>query len=307
MSVTRQHNLYAVQADTTLIGGITSFGTNFDSTLRGESLDGAVHPKRQSLVSQEPKASWTTKHIKTAIVKLPFPATSIAGLGAGLNMFAQKRLDGGGRASGATHRRYQMLKGIVAPGVLSVAHREDATLSYQAVAAWDTTNDPLIESDSVALPTGLVDDERYTLGKVTIGGTVYAGLRGVEVNFGVTIAAESSDSDIWPTQVTIAQTAVIITLSGIDVEWLKAANIPRKGRAATHANTILYLKRYKASGDYELDATAKHIKVTAAGLAVIDEPFTADGDEIGTCSMRIALFDDGTNLPILITTDVAIA
>ena len=300
------HNLYAVQADATLIGGITSFGKTFDSTMRGEALDGAVHPKRQSLVSQEPKATWTTKHIKTAIDKLPFPATSIATLSAGLNMFAQKRLDGGGRASGASHRRYQMLKGIVAPGTLSVAHREDATLSYQAVAAWDGNNDPLIESDSVALPSGLVDDERYTLGPVNLAGTDYKELKGWEVDFGVTIVAESSDSDIWPTQVTIGQTASIVTLRGIDIEWLKAANIPRKGRAVAHANSSMYLRRYKASGDFEADATAKHIKLTPAGMAVIDEPFTADGDEIGTCSMRIALFDDGTNLPILITTDVAI-
>ena len=74
MSVTRQHNLYAVKADTTLIGGITSFGTNFDSTLRGEALDGAVHPKRQSLVSQEPKASWTTISYWTYSRPAPEPA-----------------------------------------------------------------------------------------------------------------------------------------------------------------------------------------------------------------------------------------
>ncbi len=306
MAVTTKHGVYGVVIDSTLLGGITNLNTRTGSEVRNEPTSGEIYARFQSLVAQLPGAEFTTLNIAAALDLCALTGVDVGGLAAGLNLYAQKHVEGGTRAGAASHRKYTLKDGILVPRTLSVTHQGDATLRYEAVGIWDGSNDVITISDSQSLPGGLTDAERFTLGPVTIESVSLAQVRAFELDFGLEVVSEGSDSDIWDTFISIASIQPQITLRGIDMEWFKAANIPLLGKAVTHTNTAIYLRKRAAGGSFVIDGTAEHIKFTAAGLATIDTPFDADGNEAGETSLVVPLKYDGTNAPLVIDTTSAI-
>lgn len=312
MSVSRLHTHYAVRLYTdamgaaVLLGGITQQAINTGTEVVGSPTSGEVYPRFMSVVGQKPSAAFTTKSIATALDNCGFSGLGIASAtNPGLELFAYKHLAGSTRSGDSLHRKYTIRKGILVPQRLSVDHRGDATISYLALSVYDGSNDPLVLADTYTLPTGLTDAERFTLGPVSIGGVTLAQITGLEIDFGIRAETVGADSDIWDTLVSIHQTTPKIMLKGIDVEWLKSANIPLIGKAATHANTILYLRKRAAASTYVADGTAQHISMTAAGLAFIEQPMEASNGTSQT-SLVAPLYYDGTNDIMVIDTTAAI-
>lgn len=306
MTVATKHGLYGVEIDATLIGGITNLGTRTGEEVRNEPTSGEIYARFQSLVAQKPGAEFTTLNIAAALDACGLTGVDIGGLAAGLNLYAQKHVEGGTRAGAASHRKYTIKDGILVPRVLSVDHQGDATLRYEAVAIYDGANDPIVIADSQSLPGGLTDAQRFTIGPVTIESVSLAQVRRFELDFGLQVVSEGADSDIWDTFISIESIQPQITLRGIDVEWLKSTNIPLLGKAVTHTNTAIYLRKRAAGGTFVADGTAEHIKFTAAGLATIDTPFEADGNDAGETSLTLPLKYDGVNVPLVINTTSAI-
>ena len=76
---------------------------------------------------------------------------------------------------------------------------------------------------------------------------------------------------------------------------------------------LAYGSSEKASGTYTLsggtlvaDATAEHIKITTAGMAVLRQPMDASGNRAAEGEIELRAHYDGTNLPLAITTASAI-
>lgn len=301
MSDTRKHTLWAVEAHTTLIPGITRQAVRTGSDVRGESTSGEIWPRFLSMIGQNPGAEFATRAIATAWGICGLTGKSLGDLTTGLKMYAQKHVHGGKPATGSNHRKYTFVKGILIPVSLSVDHQGDAELSYLVAATWDGVNDPVVVTDSVALPGGLTDAERFTLGPFTIESVAIGQIRSLNIDFGITATPEGADSDVWPRMVSIEQIVPRITLRGTDVEWLKAANIPLSGKAVTHANTTIYLRRRKAGAAYYLNNESQHIKISAAGMATISDAFDAAGSGRSEITLDMPLNYDGTNDPITLT------
>ena len=304
MTVTNLHTLYGVTVNTTVLGGITAQNVNMGVAVRSEARSGEPYARHQAVVGRAPSAGFTTEAVAAALDVAGVLGYDLSG-GAGLILTAQKAADGGTRASGSVHRQYTMVHGLLVPTSLECSHGGDASLSYQAQAVYDGTNDPIVETDTAALPAGLADAERFTLGPVTLGAVALTEVKSLTINFGLEVRAEAADGDIFPTFSYIVRVAPSITIRGLNVEWLKSTNLPRAGKAATHANTTIYLRKRAVGGTFTADATEEHIKITAAGLAWVDEAFggSADGAEI---SATLQPYYDGTNTPIVIDTTSAL-
>lgn len=310
---TRRHGIYAVQLGVTaspvIVGGIEDNEIDFSPKLNAEAKSGEHFARSVWLQSQNPRASFTTLALKTALDEIGLTGLDISTLTnatQGLNFFAYKHAKGGTRASGSNHRKYHVQEGIISLGSLNATHQGDAKLAVNVLAQWDGTNDPIVESDSVAVPSGVTDAARWALGGVTIESIALPQVRSLQINFGVKVVSEGNESDVWDSFVTIAEILPTITLTGIDVEWLKAANIPRLGLAVTHANTKIYLRKRLEGGDFKTDVTAEHVKITAAGVISVDKPFDGDGNDAAECSLTMMCSYDGTNDPIVINTASAI-
>ena len=162
-------------------------------------------------------------------------------------------------------------------------------------------------TESQALPAGLTDAERFTLGPVTIESILLAQVRRFELDFGIEVKTEGSDSDIWDTYCSIESIQPTLTLRGIDLNWWKdSGGVPLTGKAATHANTKIYLRKRAAGATFVADETAQHIKFTADGLAHIDDGFSADANNKAEASLVLPMRYDGTNNPLVVNTASAI-
>jgi len=307
MSVTRKHVLYAVQVGSDLIGSITQQNLRLGIETSNEVLDGEVYSRFQAITARKPGVTFTTKDIKAALDLIALTGCDIGGLGNGLNLFAQKHKSGSTRSSGAAHRKYTMKKGIIVNRTLSTDHRGDYTLQCEAVSVYDGENAIVVPTDNVSLPDGLpAAPSRWTLGPATLESVALDHKRLLEIDFGIEVTPEGTDSDVEDTFVSIGQILPVLTMRGIDVEWFKAANIPLDGKAVSHVNTSIYLRK-RASGDsFVVNGVAEHIKITACGLAWVEDAFDANGNEAGEATLKMECRFDGTNLPLVIDTAAAI-
>ncbi len=307
MTVSNPSTLYAVQLDDAEIGGILSQSVNNGHEVVAEATSGSVFPDQAYIMAGRPSMAFTSKAVQQVLTEIPLAGIDIAGLALGYSHFGYYFADGGGRAAGSAHRQFNAVKGMLVLGNLSCQHGGDAQVVANATITFDGTNDPIEESDSVAVPTGIVNAERFGLGPITIGGITLESVRSLEIDFGIVVRAEGGDGDVFPTTVFIGTTSPIITLRGIDPEWLKAANIPRGGKAGTHANTTIYLRKRKSHSTYFGNGDSEHILFTAAGVAIIDPSQEAAQDSSAETGLRFTCDNDGSNDPIVIAVDQTIS
>ncbi|HUX15039.1 MAG TPA: hypothetical protein VMW52_01115 [Phycisphaerae bacterium] len=304
MGMSTKHGLYGVKLGAALLGGITGQNVALENEITGEATSGEVYRRFLALYSQRVAPGFTTRAIAAALAACGPLGTDLAT--SNLEFYAQKHADGSTRASGAVHRKFLFDGGILVPRMLNVAHRGDAELTYDAVIKAIGANDPVTITDNSTLPAGLVDTERYTLGPVKIGNVTLNQKMNLAIDFGIEAVGESADSDIWDTLVSIVASITRITLTGNDVAWLKSTNIPLTGKAATHANTIIYLRKRAHAATFVADETEEHIKLTADGMAIVDNPLDASGNAAATTSLVLETRYDGTNAPLTVDTASAI-
>lgn len=182
----------------------------------------------------------------------------------------------------------------------------DASISCEAIAGYDGTNDPFKITENQTLPAGLVDNEVFTIGTASVGGVTIDHLKGVDIDFGIEVAAVGADKDKWPTYVSIRSVNPTIRLRGVDIEWFKSSNIPLEGKAATHLNTSVILRKRLSGGDCVADATLQHVKFTMDGFAYIDDAAGASRNEPHELSLVIVGRKESTNDPLIVDTTSAI-
>lgn len=305
MAVATQHGLYAVIHDDTAIPGITQLGLSLGGTTIGEVTAAELYPRNMGVNAQNPQITFNTRALATALGLIGFTGTDISSLAAGMTFYEQKFSEGGGRAGITSHRKIVVNEGIAIPQRISVSHQQNAELTYQVLVTFDGTNDPYVLTENQTLPSAPSDAERFTIGKTTLGGVLLTQINSVEIDFGIQAMAEGSDSDIWPTFSGIEQSSPTITLRGTKAEWWGTAGLDMAGLAATHANTIIYLRKRTSTG-FVPDITAEHIKITANGIAQLTDLFTAQGTRRGEVGIVLTCDYDGTNAPITLTTASAI-
>ena len=126
-------------------------------------------------------------------------------------------------------------------------------------------------------------------------------MQSFDVEFGVDGRTEGGDSDIWDTFSRLRGFKPRLTVVGTDVEWWKSSNIPLVGKLATHANTLVRLRKRSGTG-FVADATGQHISFTGDGLAYIQTGMSDQGDDAATITVEMPLRYDGTNSPLAIST-----
>lgn len=310
MPVPRRDDLYGVEIGDTKLGGISQMNINTGTESRGDTSDGALHNKLASIFGQKPRVSFTTLDISAALAKLTFEGVSITSNV--LKCYAHRHEIGGGRMGATSHRLYTCSYGVLIPQILSCDHGENASLTALGVltASTDGATAPIVETEAQTLPTGFTTlAERWTIGPATLGGVTIESLRSVSVDFGLQAVGEAADGDIWDTFSSVVSAQPVITFRGVDIEWLKAANIPLAGKDGVQIgspDTYFFFRKRLEGGQYVPIATTEHVKISVAGVIHIDDAFDGSQGGPAECSLTIRPYDDGTNDAIKIETGVAI-
>lgn len=302
MAVPATYTLWGVKIGATVLDAITAVSEMLNPQVRSERTSGQLYSRFQAMVGLAPLLQWSTLSIAAALDAIG-PGGLALTSGAPYTSYAAKRADGGGIAAGSVHRSYTANKGLIVPRTLRVQQGADAQLDYEVITTYDGTNDPLIEADSVALPALGGDGARYTLGPATVGGIALSGLQSLTLDFGLQVKTEASDGDLYPTHCAITAVLPTLRLGGLDATMLGASRIPRTGRAATHANTSVYLRKRAQGGTFVPDLTAEHIACTLDGYATIE---TARSGDPAQCDLLLRGRGDGTNAPLLVDTTAAL-
>lgn len=305
MPVNSLHGLQGVYTASAGIGGITDQNIVTGNEVRGEATSGEVFARILALFKQKIAPRFSTRSITAALDVTGVGGASIATVGP-VSMYAQAWAAGGSRATGSAHRKFTFSDGMILPRTLTVEQGGEARLDVDIVTSYDGTNDPIIIADAQSLPVTALTDAMFTLGGVTIGGVALTGVRRFQIDFGLDVVTEAADGDLWDTYVGIRAQQSVITVETTAIATIAAAGIPLSGKAATHANTTLYVKKMLHGGSFVPDATAEHIAFTACGMIAPDSVFGASGNNPGTCGFRMPCSYDGTNLPITVSTASAI-
>lgn len=315
MPVSDRYGLYGVHLNATLCGGITAVDADYENTVRGEALSGEVSPRFQSLVSQLARASFSSVHLKTLLdnitttdstVVRKYKSLAAAVWANGLRMYWQKWASGGIRDAGAVHIQDKVAAGICHLRRITCEHQGDAVGEVAVEPAYDGSADLIARTYNVALPAAGADEQRFTLGKTTLGNILFTHFTSLEIDFGFAIERRGSESEVQDRHISIAAINPVITLRGIDLGWFQASKIPVGTLAATHANTQIFLRKRAAGGTFVADGTAEHILITAAGQLKVGRIGGASGREPSEIVAMLECKNDGTNPELLFNTAIAI-
>lgn len=292
--------LNTIAVNETKIGNVTQLTIPSGiETVTAQS--GELYDKIRSVASQSQVVQVTTESIAQILANVPLQGLCIDadGTNPGLVFYAEKHDECDARAAGAAHRSYTIKKGLWVPTQLSASHRANATIALDAHAVWDGTNDPVVEADSVALPTGVVSNEIFGVGVCRVAGQVLTSIASVTIDFGINVNKRSGAGSIYDQWVSVAKVQPRITITTTDPTILAAAKIPRTGGTASHADTTIQLRKRLANGRYVPDGTAEHIAITAAGQVRVDA-HEGSGEGEATATIMIEAIHDGTNVPLLV-------
>lgn len=312
MTVSNVFSRYAVRVfpdgvSDTLIGGITEQSTPIESEVRRDRASGDVYGRHIALVRQAIRASFTTYQLARALDVCGLLGLKLSSsVNPGLELFSQKWNEGGTPVSGASHMKYTIKEGLLVPRMITASHQQDATISYEALATWDGANNPVVVGNNVSLPSGVTDDQRFALGKFTLGGIAVGQLTNLEIDFGIVAETVGADSDVWDSFARIVGVEPTVRLRGSDLTVFDSSKIPLTGKLGVHADTVFYLRKRQDGSTYVPEATAEHIKCTANGLATITGAANQSGDQPSEIEIEMPLRYDGTNVPLVIDTASAI-
>ncbi len=288
------YTLYGVGINTTLLGAISSQRFDTDARTNVEALSGHYLPGFAAIVERTVKVPFTTRQIARAL-----SACGIGGFdcftGNGLKLYAWKMVEGGARSASTDNLIYTYARGLLVPTRLTMQHGQDATLDYECtVISADGETSPVAYTTS-SVPSGLLDDQRYSLGSVTLGGTVLqqSQIQSVSVDFGIRLRSESGGGLIYPTFACIEFVQPKIT---IETTQLGARTIDVV--SGTHANTEIQCRKRQSGGTF---ASSGHIVISAAGLIYNSNPMNIQSPGAGRLTLMDEAIYDGTNAIVKFT------
>ena len=294
---------YAVRYETdamsgtpALLGGITKQSIATGSDEIQEAVAGSHYPMWLGLSGQKIVGEFTTRNIEDALGDLLPPAAVLAG---DAFQLWQVKKTSGVIDTGSVHRHMDVVGGVIIPRRLTIPADGNAELSYQVLAQYDGTNDPLSITETAALPAEtLVDTARWAMGAMQIGSLAIDGRTNVDIDFGVKAEQLQTDGDVWAQYIDVSDYLAKITIRSVNTSKIAAAGVPLTGLAGTHANSYFYL-RQRDDGGYT--SGGEHIKAAFEGLVYADDVWDASGNQRGECSLVCILRYDGTNAPIVFT------
>lgn len=292
----------------TLIGGITQQSLPLGTEITTQQTAGATYARVGTINAIKPRGMFTTYNVGTLATLLGLRGACLAGGAApGLEMWELKYTKCGAIDVTTTpHRKLVIPNGIVIPKTIQCSHQQDATMSAEAIATYDGTNDPVLIVASQAAPTGLTDAFRFTLGAITIAGVTFAGNLDVSVDFGNNAVTDGGDSDVFDTHIEITQIVPTITIRVRDVAQFASAGLPLRGKHGEHTDTSIVLRR-RVNGTASFSTDADNILITADCIANFEDVWSAQANGRGEATVKLTCLDDGTNAPIIIVADHELA
>lgn len=272
MAVANVHTLYAVDvdpitvADAVFIDQITDYAVDPAIQEILAAGDGQVDPTFVATMAQSPRIRFSSSALATILAEAS-SAFALNGLKIdadgshdGCEFWFQKVAEGGTRSAGSTHIKLTIKEGLLLPRAINASQGGVATMTLEALATYDGTNNPIVVAANQALVGSPGVSELFTLGPVSINGTALNAIQNCAIDLGIQEIVASGDGQTWPTFAGIMSRAPLITLTTLEAISLSTFGLA--GTAQTASDSVIYLRKIAEGGTRVADATAEHIKFT---------------------------------------------
>lgn len=307
------HSIRLVGASSVVLCGLTQVGMPQGLDIGADPTAGSPHPRVIHIRGSKPVVNFTTRNIHTLLGLTGSTSLVVksGGTYTAFEIYLAKVDDCGRPLAGEVHRKYSFAKGCIVPRVLSASSGADAELTADFLClSADEVTVPVTITDSVALPSlpAVTAEERYTIGPMQLEAIAIDLIQQLSIDFGNTVQHMAFGSAIYPTHLNVDSQVVRMTFTSMMALAYDSLAIPIGGLALTHADTIVWLRQRKQGEDaLYADNETEHLKLTMAGLAVVDDPTSGNNNSAVSVSGSVTCQHDGTNAPITITVNQAIA
>lgn len=285
--------------------------TNLDFPTNAEITDdesGSVYAEALALTGFAPVANVTTKAIKSMLDSAGLSGQCIKSGGTITQCDVIERRIGNcdSPLTATPHYRKRMNKALLRLGTLSASRTADATITAIVDAFSDGGGSPVAITDGVAQPTPIVS-ERYRLAVSKIAGVQFPQIENISLAFNVTaLPKEPQLASVYPETGGVATILPELTLTGKDLSRVQAGLMELAANGATHANTVLQLKRIESGASFYGSGENQHISITLAGLAVPQNLASGSGRSRATNSIVLRADYDGVNAPAVFATSAVL-
>jgi hypothetical protein len=318
MSIEKLHGLSALSLfpdelqAAVVIGGLTNVDAQSQVQVTCEATTGSAWPEFVATIAANPIANFQSYSLATLGTALGLQGLSMftnqegQDPNPGCKFFGVQRQHGGVNKSGSYHQCYKAIDGVIYFSKLACDHQGNVLTTINMMPTIpDGKSDPLTLLEDQALPTIAQDNERFTMGPVTLqyangSPLVLKQNSNFSLDLGVRAVVTGSDSDVFPSHVYL-KFMPVLTFTTSDVRLLKSAGIPLTGMPLNYVGSRVYLRKRSgtSSTKFVADDTAEHIEITPReGLAHHDNIFSAQQDGDGSATISIKLVGDRTNFPL---------
>lgn len=296
------YKAHALKLGSNWIGGVLQSQFTNQATMQTDPTAGSPYPQIATISEIKTGFRFTSYNVAAALSALGFLGLPLA-VGTVAELYEIQYGDDGFIVAGSNHRKVAFNAGRAFWRSITCQNRQDAQIEIEVMAlSSDGTTNPATFTEGVAAPTP-VDSARHTIASVSLGGIAMGCVTDLRIESGMQITSETCNSNVFDTRMALASIVPKITVTTLNSQLVGsgAGKINISGAAATHANTSIKLrKRVAKTGTFVADATAEHIAITADGMVVPTQPFSASNNQDGNTVFELTATFDGTNLPYVI-------
>lgn len=215
--------------------------------------------------------------------------------------FAKKAL-AGTRATGSNHIRFGSKLCFVWLEEITANDNEDAIARFRVATAYDTTNECLIISTGVALPSSINPlTQKFKLGKVLLNAANLAGVTGITYRTGCEVGVVHGGGDHRPTFLSVTQVAPEIEIRVKELPAYSTFYGTGSYTVAGASACTFYLYKRLKNAVVATDITAEHIKMstTAAFSRISMSRLSATNNQDATGAIMVRPVFDGSAKPVV--------
>lgn len=164
----------------------------------------------------------------------------------------------------------------------------------------DSTTHPLTKSDANALPTLASQPQLYTMGPVSINGTVYPGLMSAGADLGQALISKRSDGDMYPR--IAARIGAIPKLMGDHADPVTLIGILSLIGVNITANVVQYYRAYDATTGIVSNAAASGVSITLAAGRINPQDVSVSHGEVSRTGFEAIPTSATSTHPFVIST-----
>lgn len=271
------------------------------------------HPDPQARTTTQQRAmfEFSTPQLKTllsgSLANVGVRGNSSDNLSGTLINYLKKKTTIGSVARGTTqHKSLTLNKWHMFWSQITLSHRQTSEASVTVNAVYDTSNDPIVYANGVALPGSLTAAEQFGCGPASINGTSISELiEEIQVSSGVKLMQLSGCDIVWDTYCATEMTDTVVTIKCKEpVNW---STLGLAGGELDGTSGLEFYARRKGPNGPVANATSSHIYFIGASGRYIPVDTSGSGSSETTDTLRVELnAPDSSTLALLGTVDSAI-